>query len=135
MTSVLLFGKILFDVPIRGSIPLLYLLTMGYIVANLATGLLISALVKTQIQAMQLSVFFLLPNILLSGFMFPREAMPAIARWLGLALPATYYLRILRGIMLKGIGIEYLWKDTLMLVIMSFLLILLSVTRFRKTVQ
>jgi ABC-2 type transport system permease protein len=135
MTSVLLFGKILFDVPIRGSIPLLYLLTMGYIVAKLATGLLISALVKTQIQAMQLSVFFLLPNILLSGFMFPREAMPAIARWLGLALPATYYLRILRGIMLKGIGIEYLWKDTLMLVIMSFLLILLSVTRFRKTVQ
>jgi ABC-2 type transport system permease protein len=135
MTSVLFFGKLLFDVPIRGSLLLLYLLTMGFIVANLATGLLISALVKTQIQAMQLSVFFLLPNMLLSGFMFPREAMPAVAQWLGLTLPATYYLRILRGILLKGIGFEYLWKDTLVLVVMSVLLIFLSVTRFRKTVQ
>jgi ABC-2 type transport system permease protein len=135
MTSVLFFGKLLFDVPIRGSLLLLYVLTMGYIVANLATGLLISALVKTQIQAMQLSVFFLLPNMLLSGFMFPREAMPVVAQWLGLTLPATYYLRILRGILLKGIGFEYLWKDTLVLVVMSVLLIFLSVTRFRKTVQ
>jgi ABC-2 type transport system permease protein len=135
MTSVLFFGKLLFDVPIRGSLLLLYLLTMGFIVANLATGLLISALVKTQIQAMQLSVFFLLPNMLLSGFMFPREAMPAVAQWLGLTLPATYYLRILRGILLKGIGFEYLWKDTLVLVVMSVLLIFLSVTRFRKTIQ
>jgi ABC-2 type transport system permease protein len=135
MTSVLIFGKLLFNVPIRGSLMLLYVLTMGYIVANLAIGLLISALVRTQIQAMQLSVFFLLPNMLLSGFMFPREAMPVIAQWLGLTLPATYYLRILRGILLKGVGFEYLWKDTLVLASMSLLFIFFSVTRFRKTVQ
>ena len=135
MTSVLIFGKLLFNVPIRGSIPLLYLLTMGYIVASLGVGLLISTLVKTQIQAMQLSLFFLLPNMLLSGFMFPREAMPPIAQWLGLALPLTYYLQILRGIMLKGVGLQHLWQATLVLAAMSVLLILLSVLRFRKTVQ
>jgi ABC-2 type transport system permease protein len=80
MTVILVLGKLLFDIPIRGSVPLLYVLTFTYIVANLALGLLVSTLTKTQVQAMQLSFFFILPNILLSGFMFPRDAMPTFAQ-------------------------------------------------------
>ena len=135
MTSVLVLGKILFHVPIRGSVTLLYLLSLGFIVANLAVGLLVSTLVKTQLQAMQLSVFFLMPNILLSGFMFPIDAMPAVARGLAYALPLTYYLTILRGVLLKGIGIEYLWHETLVLLGFAGLLIVISVKRFSKTVS
>ena len=86
-----------FGVPARGSLLLLYALTFGFILGNLGLGLLVSTLARTQAQAMQVGFFFLLPNILLSGFMFPREAMPAGARWVGLALPLTYYLRVLRG--------------------------------------
>jgi len=135
MTSVLILGKILFHVPIRGSVTLLYLLSLGFIVANLGVGLLVSTLVKTQLQAMQLSVFLLMPNILLSGFMFPRDAMPLVARWLAYALPLTYYLTILRGILLKGIGIQYLWHETLILLGFAGLLIVISVRRFSKTVS
>ena len=135
MTSVLIVGKILFDVPVRGSLWLLYLLSGPFIVANLAVGLLVSTMVKTQIQAMQLSVFFLMPNILLSGFMFPREGMPEIAQWIGLALPLTYYLDILRGILLKGIGFSHLWHETLILSGFAVVLITFSVIRFSKTVQ
>ncbi|MEO8194793.1 MAG: ABC transporter permease [Gemmatimonadales bacterium] len=135
MTSVIIVGKLLFDVPIRGSLPLLYLLSAPYIVANLAVGLLVSTLVRTQIQAMQLSLFFLMPNILLSGFMFPREAMPVVAQWLGMALPLTFYLNILRGILLKGIGFTHLWHETLILSVVAVVLISFSVIRFSKTVQ
>lgn len=134
VTSVLIVGKLLFDMPVRGSIVLLYILSAPFIVANLAVGLLISTLVKTQIQAMQLSVFFLMPNILLSGFMFPRDAMPEVAKWIGLALPLTYYLNILRGILLKGIGFSYLWHETLILSVFAITLITFSVIRFSKTV-
>ncbi len=134
MTVVLALGKLLFDIPTRGSILLLYVLTMAYIVANLALGLLVSTLTKTQVQAMQLSFFLILPNILLSGFMFPRDAMPAAAQWIGAALPLTYYLGILRGILLKGIGIAQLWRETLILCAFAAGLILLSVKRFTKTI-
>jgi ABC-2 type transport system permease protein len=113
---------------------LLYALTMTYIVANLALGLLVSTVTKTQVQAMQLSFFLIMPNILLSGFMFPREAMPAPAQWLGAALPLTYYLTILRGVLLKGIGIGQLWPETLALMGFAVGLILLSVARFTKTI-
>jgi ABC-2 type transport system permease protein len=134
MTVVLALGKLLFDIPTRGSILLLYVLTMAYILANLALGLLVSTLTKTQVQAMQLSFFLILPNILLSGFMFPRDAMPEAAQWIGAALPLTYYLGILRGILLKGIGMEHLWRETLMLCAFAVGLILLSVKRFTKTI-
>lgn len=135
MTSILILGRVLFDVPIRGSVVLLYVLSLGFIVANLGVGLLVSTLVKTQIQAIQLAIFFLMPNILLSGFMFPREAMPVVAQWIGLALPLTYYLTILRGILLKGIGLNYLWHETLILAAFAAALILISVRRFSKTVS
>lgn len=135
MTCILILGRILFNIPIRGSIVLLYVLSLGFIVANLGVGLLISTLVKTQIQAIQLSIFFLMPNILLSGFMFPLEAMPPAARFLSRLLPLTYYLTILRGILLKGIGMSYLWHETLMLLGFAAVLIVLSVARFSKTVS
>lgn len=135
MTSVLIIGKLMFNVPVRGSLLLLYVLSATFIVANLAIGLLISTMVKTQIQAMQLSVLFLMPNILLSGFMFPRDAMPVAAQWLGLALPLTYYLEILRGILLRGIGFSHLWHETLVLSVFAVALITFSVIRFSKTVQ
>ncbi|HYN83226.1 MAG TPA: ABC transporter permease [Gemmatimonadaceae bacterium] len=134
MTSILILGRILFGVPIRGSIVLLYVLSLGFIVANLGIGLLVSTLVKTQIQAIQLSILLLMPNILLSGFMFPLEAMPVVAQWIALALPLTYYLTILRGILLKGVGINYLWHETLILAGFAAVLILISVRRFSKTV-
>src|SRR5690606_20614594 len=102
MTVVLLLGRLLFDVPIRGSIVLLYAVALAFIVASLALGLFLSTLVRTQAQAMQLGVLFLLPNILLSGFMFPIAAMPAPAQWIGAALPLTYFLEVLRGILLRG---------------------------------
>jgi ABC-2 type transport system permease protein len=132
---ILVLGKLLFDIPIRGSLPLLFALTLSFIVANLGIGLFISTVVRTQAQAMQLSFFVILPNILLSGFMFPRAAMPALARWLGLALPLTYYLRILRGILLKAIGLEFLWRDALILAAFAFATVAISVIRFSKSIE
>ena len=102
MSLILLAGRIVFRVPILGSLSLLYALSFVFIAANLALGLFFSTLAKTQQQAMQMSFFFLLPNILLSGFMFPFEGMPAPARVMAQALPLTHYLRIVRGITLKG---------------------------------
>ena len=135
MTVVLALGKLLFGIPIRGSLALLYAITLAFIVANLAIGLLISTLAKNQVQAMQLGFFTMLPNILLTGFMFPRAAMPEAAQWLGLILPLTYFLDVLRGVLLKGIGMTYLWRDAAMLAAFATLLIALSVGRFRKTLE
>jgi ABC-2 type transport system permease protein len=134
MTIILLLGRLLFDVPILGSLPLLYAITMGYIVANLALGMFVSTVATTQAQAMQLSFMLMLPNILLSGFMFPREAMPVPAQWLSAVLPLTYYLDVLRGILLKGIGFDILWRQTALLAGFAVLLIAFSVSRFRKTI-
>ncbi|RMG95514.1 MAG: ABC transporter permease [Deltaproteobacteria bacterium] len=102
MSLVLALGHLVFDVPIRGSIGLLYATSVLFIAANLAVGLLFSTLARTQQQAMQMSFFFLLPNILLSGFMFPFEGMPKLAQWIATALPLTHFLRIVRRIVLKG---------------------------------
>jgi ABC-2 type transport system permease protein len=135
MACILILGRVLFNIPIRGSVTLLFVISLGFIVANLGIGLLVSTMVKTQIQAIQLSIFFLMPNILLSGFMFPREAMPPVAQWISYALPLTYYLTVLRGILLKGIGIDHLWHETLILTVFAIALIVVSVNRFSKTVS
>jgi drug efflux transport system permease protein len=135
ITVILVLGRLLFRVPMLGSLPLLYLLSLAFIVASLALGLLMSTLVRSQVQAMQLSFLFLLPNILLSGFMFPRQAMPNLAQWIGAALPLTYFLTILRGVLLKGTGIAELWPDALALVAFAVGLVVLSVTRFHKTIE
>ncbi len=134
MTVILLLGKLFFDIPIRGSLALLYLVGGTFIVANLSLGVFLSTLAKTQVQAMQLSFFFLLPNILLSGFMFPREAMPAPAMAIGWALPLTYFLEVIRGILLKGVGWAAVWPEMLALTAFTVVLVALSVARFQKQI-
>ncbi len=135
MTVILLLGKLVFDVPIRGSVPLLYLIVSSFIMANLGIGLFISTLARSQAQAMQMAFFVMLPNILLSGFMFPREAMPVLAQWIGLVLPLTYFLEILRGILLKDVGLAVLWPETLVLTLFAAALLALSAWRFSKTLE
>lgn len=132
VTLALLVGILIFDVPVRGSIGLLYLLTSLFIIASLALGVAISNLSKTQMQAMQMSFFVFLPSILLSGFVFPREAMPKLIYYLGNLLPLSFYLQILRGIMLKGIGIEYLWPQVISLVVFITILLTISIAKFHK---
>jgi len=135
MTTVLLVGRFVFDVPLTGNLALLYGITLIFIVASLALGLFISTLVRTQQQAMQASFFFVMPNILLSGFMFPRAAMPPLFQWIGAALPLTHYLKVLRGILLKGVGVPALWPEILILAAFAAGLIGLAVRRFRKTLD
>ena len=135
MTVVLLLGKLLFDIPIRGSLVLLYLVTLTYAIANLALGLLVSARARTQVQAMQLGMFFILPNILLSGFMFPRDAMPVVAQWIGLLIPLTYYLELVRGILLKANGIAYVWPNVLVLTLFGVVLVTVATRQFSKTIE
>ena len=135
MTVVLLLGKLLFDIPMRGSLVLLYAVTLTYVIANLALGLLVSARARTQVQAMQLGMFFILPNILLSGFMFPRDAMPVVAQWIGLLIPLTYYLELVRGILLKANGITYVWPDVLVLALFGVVLVTIATRQFSKTIE
>jgi ABC-2 type transport system permease protein len=135
MTVVMGLGKLIFRIPTVGSFGLLYLLTIPFIVASLGVGLLISTVARNQVQAMQFSFFFMLPNILLSGYIFPRVAMPLPAQWFGLLLPLTYYLNILRGILLKGLGLAQLWRPTLALSVFAMLILLIAVRRFSKTIE
>ncbi len=135
MTVVLLLGHFVFDVPLRGSLLLLYAVTLFFITASLGLGLLISTLVRTQVQAMQLSFFLIMPTILLSGFMFPRDAMPEFAKWLGAAFPITYFLEVVRGILLKGAGFTAIWPEVLALALFAVALISLSAVRFQKSVE
>ena len=135
MTTVLLLGRFVFDVPLTGNVLLLYGIAFVFITASLALGLFVSTLVRTQQQAMQASFFFVLPNILLSGFMFPRQAMPAVFQWIGAFLPLTHFLKVLRGILLKGVGVAELWREMAILVLFATLLIVLSVRRFQKTLD
>jgi ABC-2 type transport system permease protein len=132
LTLVLLLGRLVFGVPVVGSVLLVYATTFLFIVANLGLGLFISTLVRTQAQAMQASYFFVLPNVLLSGFMFPREGMPPVAREIGLAFPLTYYLQVLRGILLKGNGLGEILPQTGVLLGLALLFFGFSVKRFRK---
>jgi ABC-2 type transport system permease protein len=135
LTAVLVVGSLVFRVPIRGSIPLIYATSFLFVFASLGLGLFISTLARNQAQAMQISFFFLLPNVLLSGFMFPREAMPPVAGEAGLLLPLTHYLQIMRGIVLKGVGLEALWPQTLALVGFSTAFIAFSTLRFHKQLE
>jgi len=116
-------------------LPLLLLLGLGFVICALAIGILISSAAKTQLQAMQLSFLVLLPSILLSGFIFPRESMPKIVQFLGSIIPLTYFLNILRGIVLKGVGMEVLYKDVFILFAIGLVLLTLSMVQFRKTLD
>jgi ABC-2 type transport system permease protein len=132
MSLILLAGRLIFRVPILGSLPLLYALSFVFIAANLAIGLFFSTLAKTQQQAMQMSFFFLLPNILLSGFMFPFEGMPRPAQYLAQALPLTHFLRVVRSIILKGGGFEDVRIELVWLAGILGVLIVVASLRFQK---
>lgn len=132
---VLLLGTYWFGVPVKGSLPLLVVLSILFLVTTLSLGIFISTVATTQLQAMQFAFLFIMPSILLSGFMFPRETMPLLIQWVGGLVPLTYYLEILRGIFLKGVDLSALWKDTLGMMIFCFLLIALAMLRFRKQVE
>lgn len=135
ITVALLAAVLIFHVPIRGSLLQLYLLTLFFITASLGLGLMISNLAQTQMQAFQMSFFVMLPSILLSGFLFPRAAMPKIIFYLSYLIPLTYYLDIIRGIVLKGIGFNYLLGQVTSLLVFSVLVLSISVLKFRKTIN
>ncbi|ABO50117.1 ABC-2 type transporter [Desulforamulus reducens MI-1] len=134
ITVALLVGVIIFDVPIRGSLLQLYLLTLFFITASLGIGVLISNIAKSQMQAMQMSFFVLLPSILLSGFMFPRDAMPVVIKYISNLIPLTYYLTIIRGIVLKGIGFSYLVPQVIALFTFTVVLMTISILKFKKKI-
>jgi len=130
---VLVTAVVVFSMPIRGNLLLLLALTALFLMFSLGIGLFISTISRTQFQAMQASVMILLPSIILSGFIFPVESMPKVAQWIAAILPLTYYLRIVRGIVVKGIGMEYLWQDTVILAAMGILTLVIASSRVRKT--
>jgi ABC-2 type transport system permease protein len=132
---ILAIGILLFAVPVFGSLMLLAALSTLFITANLSIGYTFSTIAQNQLQAMQMSLMFFLPNILLSGFMFPFAGMPVWAQWIGEALPLTHYLRIVRAIMLKGSGLEELQYDALALAGLTLVAMAIAVARFRRTLD
>jgi ABC-2 type transport system permease protein len=132
VAAALAVGRFWFGVGIAGSLPLLALLSLLFLLSSLGIGLLISTVSQTQTQAMQVALFVMLPSLLLSGFMFPREGMPWIIQQLGLLIPLTYFLQILRGIILKGVGVDVLWPQVLPLALIGVAVFALSASRFQK---
>jgi len=125
----------LFGMPLLGSLLLLALLSTLFITTNLSIGYTFSTIAQNQLQAMQMSMMFFLPNILLSGFMFPFAGMPNWAQWVGEFLPLTHYLRIVRAIMLKGASLADLHYDTLALAGLMLIAMIIAITRFRRTLD
>lgn len=135
VTLILIAARFLFDVPIVGNLALLYAVSLLFIAANLAVGITFSTLARNQLQAVQMAFFFFLPSILLTGFMFPFRGMPPWAQWIGSVLPNTHFLRIVRGILLKGNGLAeiapHLWP--LMLFVIAAMAV--GVKRYRQTLD
>jgi len=134
-TLILTFAVFLFHVPVEGSVLLLALLSTLFIATNLSIGYTFSTIAQNQLQAVQMSFMFFLPNILLSGFMFPFAGMPGWAQAIGEALPLTHYIRIVRGIMLKGATLYDLHIEALALVGLMLIAMTLAVRRFRRTLD
>jgi ABC-2 type transport system permease protein len=131
-TVILLVGLWLFRVPIRGSVADIYAAAVMLILANLTLGLLISTRAQTQFQAMQMTFFVFLPSILLSGFMFPFAGMPKVVQWLAEVLPLTHFLRLIRGIMLRGASLIELWPEVAALVAFTVVMMGAAILRFSK---
>lgn len=128
-------GHFLFKVPILGNLAMLALLSTLFIGANLSIGYTFSTIAQNQLQAMQMTMMFFLPNILLSGFMFPFAGMPVWAQWIGEALPLTHYIRIVRAIMLKGATLQNLQYDAIALFVLMLVAMTIAITRFRRTLD
>jgi len=135
MTLALVVAHYAFDVPIRGSVTLLYTLSVLFMMGTLGIGIYVSTLSRTVPQAMQFGFLAILPSIYLSGLLFPLEGMPEPAQYLARILPITYYLRIIRGIVLKGIGLDELWADVWPLAVFGVVIFTLAVLRFRKSLD
>lgn len=135
--TVLVFiaASLLFHVPFRGNVGLLLWLTLPFLVASLGLGLLISTLAQNQAQALHLGFLFIMPSFILSGFVFPIDTMPSVIQWVSRFIPLTYYLMILRGILIRGVGMRYLWNALWPLLTFAVLLVLLSASRFKKRLQ
>ena len=132
---ILLAAHFLFGVPVTGNIPMLFVSALVFIVANLAMGITFSTLAQNQLQAMQLSFFFFLPSLLLSGFMFPFRGMPQWAQSIGEMLPLTHFLRIVRGIMLKGNGLEEVVLQLWQIALFALVVLMIGVKRYRQTLD
>ena len=132
---ILIAARFLFHVPMVGSLPLLLVVALVFIAANLAVGLTFSTVAKNQLQAMQMSFFFFLPSLLLSGFMFPFRGMPQWAQVLGELFPLTHFLRIVRGILLKGNGIEDVMLQLWQIALFTAVALTIGVKRYRQTLD
>jgi len=128
-------GVLLFGVPILGNLFTLAALSTLFIATNLSIGYTFSTIAQNQLQAMQMSIMFFLPNVLLSGFMFPFAGMPTWAQWVGEALPLTHYLRVVRSVMLKGSSIADLHYDAAAMFVLMLVAMTIAVTRFRRTLD
>lgn len=135
VSVVLIAAKILFGVPFEGSFTLFGIATLLFITVNLALGFTFSTIAQNQLQAMQMSFFFLLPSILLSGFAFPFRGMPGWAQAIGEALPVTHFLRIVRGLMLKGASLEQIVGEVAILMLMLVIVSALAISRYRVTLD
>ena len=134
-TIILLAARSVFGVPFFGSILAIYLVALLFVAANLTVGIALSSLAQNQLQAVQLTVFYFLPNILLSGFMFPFQGMPRWAQILGNLLPLTYFNRLIRGIMLKGNGWSNSWPSVWPLIVFTAVAMTIAVMTYRRTLD
>jgi ABC-2 type transport system permease protein len=135
VTLILLAARFIFNVPMLGSLPLLYAVALLFIAANLAMGITFSTLAKNQLQAVQMATFFFLPSILLTGFMFPFRGMPEWAQWVGSCLPNTHFLRIVRGIVLKGNGLAEIAPEIWPILLFVVIVMTIAVKRYRQTLD
>jgi ABC-2 type transport system permease protein len=135
VTIILLAAKLLFGVPIVGSLALLSVVLVLFMAANLAVGFTFSTLARNQMQAMQMTFFFFLPSMLLSGFMFPFRGMPEWAQWLGEVLPLTHFLRVVRGILLKGNGTAEILPDLWPIAAFLLAAAIIALKRYRETID
>jgi len=135
VTLILIAARFIFHVPMVGSLPLLYTVSIVFIAANLAVGITFSTLAKNQLQAVQMAFFFFLPSILLSGFMFPFRGMPPWAQAVGSCLPNTHFLRIVRGILLKGNGLAEISPELWPLLLFLVVAMSIGVKRYRQTLD
>ena len=135
VSLILLLARLIFGVPVQGNLGVLYLAVLLFIAANLTLGLTFSSVARNQLQAMQMTFFFFLPSILLSGFMFPFRGMPGWAQAIGEALPLTHFLRIVRGVLLKGNGLGEIWPETWPIALFMAVVVAIGLKSFRGTLD
>lgn len=135
LTTILVLAVFWFGVPVAGSLLMLYFAVFVFFFATLGLGTFVSTIAKTYIQATQMIQFFLLPSMLLSGFIFPVAAMPRVLQWLAYLVPLTYFLTIVRGIIIKGVGLQELWQQLALLMLLGLAVFIVAVTRFRKRID